>query len=524
MVRKKTSAKYRVSEVDLPPPSKTAHHDVKSIGKQPPEDFSSPEVLSLTQPNLLTSDWTSLLLAKECAIGCRPDHEFKSLRTLDYRCCSDKCSVKRTIVKSKSTFIVYETGIHTDDHAPLERSRYPWSTTQVEMLENLYKQDHSGLQTNVTRIINELEDQQLRRGLTRTQVTSWLARKRLTNRIPVEQQSSLYLKELTEAFTILFRKSNLAATGDDMDAPIILKVPHVDHIQIGKSVCEPQPKITRGGSQLSVCIPITTKRLLSNRIKTRSQTLEVIDPESLAKIGEKAIETIPVENRGYCEIDGIANLTYAKFHLLNIGTVCNGHFRPVALALVSGETSFNVTSVLTALDTATKEFFEEDGTAEWVMADSGPAMSKGVSDFVGGGVYGSCFVHLKRDDLPNYRTHIPVEGKKAKFKLVEQMLSGIRHFPPELARKIWPVVSRYWVNTLGLKKMTRVFEKYHILRNSGWTASTFAMYLPTHNQNVENKNRYLKRTILHYLRVNTGKDQIRFPSVPVPLLLETLFI
>ena len=87
----------------------------------------------------------------------------------------------------------------------------------------------------------------------------------------------------------------------------------------------------------------------------------------------------------------------------------NGHFKHIAVAIVSGETVGNTAAVLDAVAAAVKaKFPDEDGQSELFMSDDGPSIAPAVIAHLNAigskQPRGSCSVHLEKDIIPKQKS------------------------------------------------------------------------------------------------------------------------
>jgi urea transporter len=139
----------------------------------------------------------------------------------------------------------------------------------------------------------------------------------------------------------------------------------------GPEVKESKPTKTAFGMPFNFAIPLTTVDLLRNKVRTRDQVFRVLDVSSVADIAEKGVTMSIINSSGFKMTDGIHKMIHGNSVVLHIGTLIDGVWALVGIAICSGECSFNVTRVLKAYDAAAALMFEEPSASEWLFGDSG---------------------------------------------------------------------------------------------------------------------------------------------------------
>ena len=443
--------------------------DVKSGPIEPLKEW---DVGQLIDRSLVLSD------LKELAIGHRPGHEFVSVRSQSlhghfayiFRCCEKTCNVARYIISnaSKNDFLLFEDGEHESGHSPACRRRYPYTRAQDSVIQSMFVSNKQVSNYNADKILKELKRQNLVRGLTIRQLRSRLTNAN-TKRIRLAQDNqNLYIRELLEFQQTARENTDLAQYRNDPNATLLLPLRRGDHVTTGDDVIDDTPKTTRGGKKLSICFPFTTLALLRNCIKARDQELEIIDLESLLDLDTRPLRTTPVENEGYCQIDVVHNLVRSRLKLIHIGTVCNGHWRLFGVSVVSGETQYNITATLDAFDRAAQALLHDEGRSNWIMTDSGAAVTAGIRDFLGVDVpHGTCGQHFIAKNLPELKKWMPVKGRPELYATVREFMEGLRMFPPEIFFGFWPVIRRHFITDLKLKRFTESLDNLYFKKSSG---------------------------------------------------------
>ncbi|MDF1690671.1 MAG: hypothetical protein P1U35_13800, partial [Cycloclasticus sp.] len=464
--------------------------------------------------------------ADDTLFGCRPDHEFVAYNSYwqgdDFhyfvKCAFDGCNAKRALIthnapkanskkrsKKKLSYDVIEFGNHYNNHPPATRARHRWMSSQTNHMQTAYTQDRN---ISSSDLLASLQLAQLAKGCTNSHVQWWLKSQRKKDSFQPNDATRIdllkaYVCELSQAYPT----EGQSDTDIDEHRAMILPLPNNrEHILLGDDVKEDKPKLTQNGEKISYCIPLTTKCLLRNKVKTRTQKFEVINIESLAHIHRTGVTTSPVPSKGFLEIDGVHKLLWGDGVILHIGTSCNNEWRLIGYCIVSGETADNVEATLRAFDQATEDLFTENGSSEWIMCDSGPGMSKGVDAVVPDS--GRCAVHLTEDDIPRQQKKLKNRSLLGRFKTA---ILRMKMFPPPLFSRYWLALKHKWSKERKEASFTLSFEKNHVQKNSGWMGGKFAVGVRNHTNMVEmNHNHTLKKPLLQALKKK--KPKARFPA------------
>jgi hypothetical protein len=184
--------------------------------------------------------------------------------------------------------------------------------------------------------------------------------------------------------------------------------------------------------------------------------------------------------------------------VISIGTSTrNGHFRHIALAIVSGETGENVKASLDAVARAVETYFPDvEAHSEWYMGDDGRAMVEGITTHlqsIGSEEdKASCSVHLFKDTLPKHKGKL---ADKSHYDRVVMHLQRLQLLPQPCFSTAWAAVKAYWVRK-GETKFMDFIQDHHIDQNGGWFDHLWATGLPTSNNTQESNNRHSCRKSL----------------------------
>ena len=138
-----------------------------------------------------------------------------------------------------------------------------------------------------------------------------------------------------------------------------------------------------------------------------------------------------------------------------------------------------------------------EGKLNWIMGDSGPAVTSGIRGFLGPDVpHGTCGQHFIAKNLPELKKWMPAQGQAELYATVREFMEGLRMFPPPIFFNFWTVIKRHFVTDLQLEQFTDSLDGLYFKKSSGWMASRFALNLPTSTNACEGSHAHLKTKLI----------------------------
>ena len=480
--------------------------------------------------------------AIEAAIGCRPDHEFVSIRgnhTIKghpkpvrlYKCTHKECLVERHIRRTQAPTANNSSGaplvlhevvqLGTHKHKPITRAQYYWSEDQLKHLSGIMASTEGSHATPST-LFRSLAAVELMRGTNKKLIRGWLKRYRTKKKLPVIDTT---IHTVQTVISEIKRKSLSLdeLTCDQVNVPFILPLYNTqegglsDYLVTGNAVPGAEPQVTKYGTKFAYCIPMTTRKLLGNM-----QTCKTVDIYNVDKISiQNGAQLTKRTNKGLAMLDGTHKAVRGNGCILVYSTnTRNGHFRGIAWAMVSSETNENILAFKRAVDAAYHKIFgkgltvgdslgrvkDAPPTVGWLMTDSGSGMVKAVDQLPLVDGRASCFVHLIQDKMPTKKSLLTNRGN---YKKIRHMITRIRGLPPPWFDRAWTAVHAHWCDE-GEVKFMRWLKTEHVVKNGGWMTGKFGLGLPSHNNALERNNRSLNDLIRHELR--KGDPNARLPA------------